>query len=785
MNASVSMTPTPQEDGFDDLLTMALPPLPPKPAPDLAEIKRAASVLIAKGSKRVIELRAFDTPEKTWSGYFSNLSLATAASGLSAREDVPNVYWTLQEIDPTLLARKKNAVEGWAITTTKDENVLRYLYLPFDFDACRKSKLSSSNEEKERALELASKVRAFLSEHGISTIFADSGNGYHLLAPIDMQVSRESTALVSNILAAAQEKFGTCRCGKDKVNCGKIAIDISISNPSRILKAYGTVARKGPHTAERPWRLSKILDVPENLEVVAEESLRTLLKDLGGEAAAGTATVAQPASDTWEGATPETMEALLAEKGIKHGPRIPYKDGFKWQLAECVFHAHHESPDSFVFLGRSGLHYFSCSHPTCPGHRGGKPGWKAFKEHVGGFDLGRFVPADAPVDAATPARAPITPPTGYQDVVLYETFANEVPELQEWLWEGHIPIGALTLYAGNPDVGKTLAALDLVARVTKGLDFPNGSANPFPPSDVILCEAEDSRNKTLTPRLMVAAEDEGADMPRVHSLRIKLKGTARTRMVQLDNDLDCLEKTIAEHPECRLLVVSPISAYLGPGIKAIDDGAIRAVLTPLQEMAERLDIAVVAVIHLNKSSDYDVIYRISGAMGFVAVPRASWLFATDMRDRQSANRYMMPIKGNLAEKQKSTIFQVDVSDKPVQVHDRRNSRMVETLHPRIFWGETTDIDPNDVMRESTGPRKADKLPEAMAWVASLFNDPQTGEYSSKPLSLRAYRKAWRCVNYPDQTIERAKRKLGVDYDRKKREFTMDAPGDSDGPTGDE
>ena len=116
---------------------------------------------------------------------------------------------------------------------------------------------------------------------------------------------------------------------------------------------------------------------------VSEESLHALLKDLGGKVTAVVAdAVVQPSSDTWEGSTPEQMEALLAEKAIKHGKRIPYKNGFKWRLAECVFHPHHESPDSFIALERSGLHYFNCSHPTCRGTRGGKEGWKRFKEQV-------------------------------------------------------------------------------------------------------------------------------------------------------------------------------------------------------------------------------------------------------------------------------------------------------------------------------------------------------------------------------------------------------------------
>ena len=87
---------------------LVTPALPPKPAPDLAEIKRTVRVLIAKGSKRVVEVRAIKTADGTWSGYYNKPSaLAQDTHDLSKREDVPNVYWTLQQIDPSLLDARK------------------------------------------------------------------------------------------------------------------------------------------------------------------------------------------------------------------------------------------------------------------------------------------------------------------------------------------------------------------------------------------------------------------------------------------------------------------------------------------------------------------------------------------------------------------------------------------------------------------------------------------------------------------------------------------------------
>jgi hypothetical protein len=42
-----------------------------------------------------------------------------------------------------------------------------------------------------------------------------------------------------------------------------------------------------------------------------------------------------------------------------------------------------------------------------------------------------------------------------------------------WLWPGRVPLGGLTLLAGDPGVGKSLLTLDLAARVSRGAPWPD------------------------------------------------------------------------------------------------------------------------------------------------------------------------------------------------------------------------------------------------------------------------------------------------------------------------
>ena len=99
-------------------------------------------------------------------------------------------------------------------------------------------------------------------------LVADSGNGYHLDYRIEL--SCEDDGLVEKAL----DGLANCFDGDG------VELDRGVHNPSRIIKLYGTLACKGDNTEERPWRLSKILQAPDTLQVVTSEQLRALVDEL-------------------------------------------------------------------------------------------------------------------------------------------------------------------------------------------------------------------------------------------------------------------------------------------------------------------------------------------------------------------------------------------------------------------------------------------------------------------------------------------------------------------------
>jgi hypothetical protein len=215
------------------------------------EILHTVEVLFEPGA--VVELRAFKGRE-TVSGYFDDhVLLAREANTLEDRGYAINV--TLNEVDPALLARASNrARKVYNEPTTTDSDIVRRRWLPLDLDPVRPSGVSATETEKKAAHQRAVEVRGFL--RGLEwpePVVGDSGNGYHLLYRIELPNDRESLELVKGVMEALAFKFS------DKA----VEVDTSTCNAARIWKLYGTTARKGDDTGERPHRRSKLLQVPE------------------------------------------------------------------------------------------------------------------------------------------------------------------------------------------------------------------------------------------------------------------------------------------------------------------------------------------------------------------------------------------------------------------------------------------------------------------------------------------------------------------------------------------
>lgn len=229
------------------------------------------------------------------------------------------------------------------------------------------------------------------------------------------------------------------------------------------------------------------------------------------------------------------------------------------------------------------------------------------------------------------------------------------PEKLIWIWPGRIPEGKLVLLGGPPGLGKSQLTAFISAVVSNGGVWPCGEGSTSP-GDVIFMSAEDGIQDTIVPRLMAA----GADTCRVHIVASATKpdGTGR-KTFSLKTDVDLLEAKAKEIGCVRLIIVDPISAYMG-GADGNGNVETREVLEPLADMANRLRIAVVAVTHLNKGGsggNQSALNRFAGSIAFVAAARAAFAVIEDPEDDE--RRLLLQAKNNLGVKCKGLAFRME------------------------------------------------------------------------------------------------------------------------------
>jgi hypothetical protein len=228
------------------------------------------------------------------------------------------------------------------------------------------------------------------------------------------------------------------------------------------------------------------------------------------------------------------------------------------------------------------------------------------------------------------------------------------PEKLVWIWPGRIPEGKLVLLGGPPGLGKSQLTAFISAVVSNSLEWPCGEGRA-PQGNVIFMSAEDGIKDTIVPRLMAA----GADLERVHivAAATKMDGTGR-KTFSLKTDVDLLELLAQQTGNVRLIIVDPISAYMG-GADGNGNVETREVLEPLADMANRLKIAVVAVTHLNKggAGNQNAVSRFAGSIAFIAAARAAFAVIEDPEDE--GRRLLLQAKTNLGKQCEGLAFRIE------------------------------------------------------------------------------------------------------------------------------
>jgi putative DNA primase/helicase len=243
-----------------------------------------------------------------------------------------------------------------------------------------------------------------------------------------------------------------------------------------------------------------------------------------------------------------------------------------------------------------------------------------------------------------------------------------------WFWNNRFAIGKLGLIGGLPDRGKGLITSHMIAKATMGGDWPCGEGRAIR-GNVLILTAEDDIEDTIIPRLVAA----GADLTRVHIVKM-VRQDGDKRMFSLVTDLALLRQKIDEIGDVVLIVIDPISAYLGVGkIDAYRATDVRGMLSPLTDMAAEKKLLIIGVMHFNKKADvHNAMLRIADSLAFVAAARHCYVVVDDPEKNR---RLFVKARNNLAPDMAALSYTVDT------ITVGKDSDTRETISaPHVVWG---------------------------------------------------------------------------------------------------
>ena len=193
--------------------------------------------------------------------------------------------------------------------------------------------------------------------------------------------------------------------------------------------------------------------------------------------------------------------------------------------------------------------------------------------------------------------------------------ASEIePKEVKWLWYPYIPVGKVTLLQGDPGDGKSKLMLSIAALLSKGEPLP-------------FTETEEN--------LIFIKEGE-------KSLSF---GDNRIREA-------------IEMYHAKLLILDPMSSYIGENCSMNNANETRAEFNHLIAVAKNTGCAIVIIAHMNKMRDINPLYRTNGSIDIAGAARSILAITRTPNKEAPAERYMVQVKSNLAPTGSAILFEV-------------------------------------------------------------------------------------------------------------------------------
>lgn len=326
-------------------------------------------------------------------------------------------------------------------------------------------------------------------------------------------------------------------------------------------------------------------------------------------------------------------------------------------------------------------------------------------------------------------------------------------ELPTWAWEpmfegqphGAVPLGSLSIWAGRPGVGKSTSGRWFAAQVTNG-QLPGCWYGT--PHKVAYIAGEESLKHNVLPSMIAA----GADMTRVCHPEVTFTpadGISEVVSFVPERDMKALTRFLIDSG-VKVVIVDPLMEYMGGGnIDIYKNDQVRAKVKPWAKLAEDIDGVVIAIMHLNKSANGDVVAGINGSSAFGEVARSVFGFAKD----SDGERVMSLEKNSIGVEGAAWTYRIDSKEVANNKGDKGEVAAFS------FVGDSSRT-VGEVLRDAATPRQDGDNHEA----ESVVVDYLISQGGSAPAN--DIRKQVMAAGLTWKTVQNNRKKWGVETQKK-------------------
>ncbi len=219
-----------------------------------------------------------------------------------------------------------------------------------------------------------------------------------------------------------------------------------------------------------------------------------------------------------------------------------------------------------------------------------------------------------------------------------------------WFWTGRIPRNKLTVIEGPPQSAKSLVALELAARASRGEVLPGDDAMDFCESRVLLVSGHDDLSDTVLPRIRraVGTLSNFSQLSQVALLSFGDDEPSDRRRLTLPGDIGHLEDSLS-FAEADVLIVDPLTGFCKSGRD------VAVTLELLEALASRSSTPIITT--LSAKTGRNAIGRWESRPEFSDAPaRCVWGIVAD--DDEPGRWLFVPVRMTFATPAEGMAFRI-------------------------------------------------------------------------------------------------------------------------------